>query len=558
LEQRRNERPDEAVLRPDPETYVRHALAYIPTLLELVDRNRFSPTYGSFDRAYWHYRVSDFPCGMSQEFGLPLALVYQYPFPGNSYYGCERLRELAIAAIDFARRSSHRDGTCDDYFPFERAMGAMLFSLYACIETYRLLRLNEPRFVEFFCRRGDWLVHHNESGRLSNHQALAALCLALAADVSGEKKYIRAAQQRRDLVLSWQSPEGWFQEYEGADPGYHTFTIDYLAKYHALTADPNVVEPLRRAVEFASHFIHPDGSYGGEYGSRNTYHFYPHGFEWLAPIEPLAGQIADAFLVGMARGRRGYLDDDRLVCHYVYNYLQAYLDHDPEARSGSLAARPPYERYWPEARMVVRKTDRYHAVVNLAKGGVIKVFNRDGCLLSDTGPIGRTRNGQVVVSHLIDPGHRATRRGEGEYEVEGHLSRRRAALPTPFRHIVLRLFMLTIGRWAANWVRRVLQRVLITGKRRTAIRFRRRIRFESRFVEIEDEVVLPPGVEMDDLTFAADATSIYVANSNAYQASVLQPWGDLHDRLDALNRERRLVIRRRCPEAKETGDEQSP
>lgn len=548
LEQQRIEPPGTGVLRPNPETYVRHALVYIPKLLELVDRNRFSPTYGSFDRAYWHYRTADFPCGMSQEFGLPLALVYRHAFPGNPYCGCERLRELAIAAIDFADRSSHADGTCDDYFPFERAMGAMVFSLYACAETYRLLGLAEPRFLEFFCKRGDWLIRHNESGQLSNHQALAALCLAMLAEMTGEAKYARAAQSRRDLVLSWQSPEGWFQEYEGADPGYHTFTIDYLAKYHELTGDATVVEPLRRAVEFASHFVHPDGSYGGEYGSRNTYHFYPHGFELLGPIDPLAGQIADAFLVGMEQGRRGYLDDDRLLCHYVYNYLQAYLDHDPDARSGSLDDRLPYERYWPQAKMVARKTARYHAIAGLGKGGVIKVFDREGCILSDTGPIGRTRDGQVVVSHLIDPGHHVKRQGEGDYEVRGLFSRRRVNLSTPFRHLLLRLFMLTVGRWASNLVRRCLQRFLITGKLRTAIRFRRRIHFDSQFVEIEDEIELPPDVEMTDLAFATDATSIYVANSNAYQLSVLDAWFDLNDRIETLNRERRLIVRRRYPE----------
>jgi len=538
---------------PDPATYVREALRYIPHLLELLDRNRFSPTYGCFDRAYWHFRTADFPCGMSQEFCLPLALVYRYPFPGNPYWGKERLRELAIAAVEFARRSSHRDGTCDDYFPFERAMGAMVFSLYACAETYRVLDLDEPLFLEFFSRRAEWLVRRNESGRLSNHQALAALCLALVAELTGEARYARAARQRRDLVLSWQSDEGWFQEYEGADPGYHTFTIDYLAKYFELTRDETVLDPLRRAVEFASHFVHPDGSYGGEYGSRNTYHFYPHGFELLAPIEPLAGAVADAFLVGMRLGRRGYLDDDRLVCHYVYNYLQAYLDHDPASRSFVLDDRPPYERYWPEAKMVVRKTSRYYAVVGLGKGGVIKVFDRRGCILSDTGPIGRTRDGRVVVSHLTDPRHRVERKGEGEYEVSGAMSVRRANLATPLRHIVLRLFMLSVGRWSSNLVRRVLQKILITGKKRTAIRFRRKIRFDEESVEIEDEIVLPRGVEMAELAFASDATSIYVANSNAYQESVLNPWVDLGDRIERLNFERRLVVRRRYPAQARSG-----
>ena len=51
------------------------ALADIPKILTLQDRTPVSPTYGCFDRAYWHYRMMDFPCGMSQEFVLPLALA---------------------------------------------------------------------------------------------------------------------------------------------------------------------------------------------------------------------------------------------------------------------------------------------------------------------------------------------------------------------------------------------------------------------------------------------------------------------------------------------------
>ncbi|MCX8037150.1 MAG: hypothetical protein N3D11_08930 [Candidatus Sumerlaeia bacterium] len=532
--------------RSDPRTYVRHALGEIPALLELVDRNRFSPTYGSFDRSYWHFRVSDFPCGMSQEYVLALALVYKYPFPENSWFGRERLRELAIAGIEFALRSSHRDGTCDDYFPFERAMGAMTFSLYAFLETYRLLELNEPRFLEFFCRRADWLVRHNESGRLANHQALAALCLALTAAATGEAKYRRAAEKRRDLVLSWQSSEGWFQEYEGADPGYHTFTIDYLAKYRAATGDNSVAEPLRRAVEFAADFLHPDGSYGGEYGSRNTYHFYPDGFELLAPEMPLAGQIADGFLTGMARGKRGYLDDDRLFCHYVINYLQAYLDHDPDCRRPQ--EKPDgdgfNERWFPQAKMVVCRTPEYHAVANLSKGGVIKVFDARGCIASDTGPIARTQDGRVLVTHLIDPAHRIERHGEGDYEVSGVFARRRSNLSTPIRHILLRMFMLTIGRWSPNLVRSLLQRILITGKTQTSVRFRRRLRFAPSGIRVEDEITLPEGMQIADLAFASDATSIYVANSNAYQESVLTPWVDLRDRLEELNRSRKIVIQR--------------
>ncbi len=61
------------------------ALAEIPKLLTLLDRTPTSATYGCFDRGYWHYRTSDFPSGMSQEFVLPLALAWALPIAGNPY-----------------------------------------------------------------------------------------------------------------------------------------------------------------------------------------------------------------------------------------------------------------------------------------------------------------------------------------------------------------------------------------------------------------------------------------------------------------------------------------
>ena len=134
--------------------YAQEALKYVPKLFTLIDRNKFSPTYGCLDREFWHYRTIDFPCGMSHEALLTLALLYKYEIPGNIYYQNNRVRELAIAAINFSMRSSHKDGTCDEYYPFERAQGAMVFSLYAATEAYLLLDEKNYLLEKFFKKRG--------------------------------------------------------------------------------------------------------------------------------------------------------------------------------------------------------------------------------------------------------------------------------------------------------------------------------------------------------------------------------------------------------------------
>ena len=517
--------------------YVEQALPYMPHLIQLVDRNPYSPTYGCFDREYWHYRTLDFPCGMSQEFVLPFALLYKHQFPGSPYHGLERMREIAIAGIEFANKGSYRNGTCDDYFPFERAMGAFVFSLYACTESYMLLGLDDAKIVDFFKRRGDHLAKVNETGQLSNHQAFAALACYNIYLITGEEKYKRVSEDRTELTLSWQHPvEGWFQEYEGADPGYHTCTIDFLGKLYRKSQNESLIAPLKKAVEFAWHFMHPDGSYGGEYGSRNTYHFYPHGFELMAPFTEKAGQIADNFLRGLEKDKRYHNDDDRMCCHCVYNWLQAWMDYHPE-RPVPINTRENFMKWFPDSKIGVCKTDSYYAVTNLAKGGVTKIFNNQGPLGSDTGLIGELDDGKVIVTHLMDEENEIyVDDNAGRFEVKGVFSFRRTKLSSPLKLVIFRLLLITIGRFAPNLTRSLIQKLLITCKPRTNYRFSRVVRFLEDKVEIADEIKGP--IPLRRLSVGSDATSIYVANSNVYQESVLLcPWQ--HSSKDLLDTARK-------------------
>lgn len=508
--------------------YSDEALRFLPKLFALVDRNPYSATYGSFDRAYWHYRTMDFPCGMAQEFCLPLALVYHHPFPDNPWHGVERVRQLALAGVDFAARSAHRDGSCDDYFPFEQALGAAVFSLYATSETCLILGDADPARVEFLARRATWLLHNQETGQLTNHQAFAALALYNVYLITRDSRFEQGAREHVELCRRWQHPEGWFQEYEGADPGYHSCTIDFLAKLWKKSGDDTIPKMLEPAVEFAWYFMHPDGSYAGEYGSRNTYHFYPHGFELLAPRFEKAGQIADHFLRTLPRGKRYFNDDDRMCAHYLYNWLQAYLDYHPH-RPQPITARKPFRKYFPGAQLLIVHTPHYYAVANLSKGGVLKILDAEKALASDTGLIARTEDERVIVSHRVDDQNTIeVDEALQTARVAGAMCLRKKMLPTPFRQILFRILNLTLGRHAPNLLRAMLQKKLIVGKPRTAYRYERRIEFREDAVTITDRLLRPNAESrLRSVHAGSDATSIYVANSNVYQQSVLLPWHDL-------------------------------
>jgi len=536
--------------------YLGAALADVPRLLGAVDRNPYRPTYGCMDRQFWHYRTSSFPSQMFQEGVLPLALVYSVKLPGNRWQGDLRVRELAVAAMRFAARSSHRDGSCDDYYPFERALGAAVFSLQAAARAYQLLELDDGELLGWFERRAHWLIRHDESGHLANHQALAALGLLRVWQITKTQAYRDAAEARIRTLLDWQSDEGWFEEYGGADPGYQTVTIDCLAKIRRLTGAEQLDEPLRKAVAFARMFLHPDDSYAGQYGSRGTYHFYPHGMELLAADDPNAADLADGFLRGLAAGKQAALSDDRMYAHRLGNLIEAYVDWAPTRPVPSPEPETDTARYLPQARLLVRRRRTAQTVISAARGGVFKHFAPGRSPVSDAGLIVETADGRAAVSQTHDLERRVEGISNGEaaetktFSVSGPLYWTRFETATPIKQAVFHTGMLLAGRWCRTLVRRLLQRRLITGRRACPVRLTRTFEFLGEreagggpVLRVTDTIELThPRIRVRRMSFGTDHETAYVAASGVYQEGVLALWTNLTSYVDQLNAKRRVTV----------------
>ena len=548
--------------------FARIALAQIPKILTLLDRNPHSPTYGCFDRNFWHYKIIDFPSGMSQEFVWPLALAYQTNLPDNPFYQQDTIRDWVEAGILYAARSAHPDGSCDDYFPYERAAGAAAFSLLACVESYQLLELENEEALEFFERRADWLAHHEESGQLTNHQALIVLCLELVGRLLQTSKWKRAKLRRFERVLDWQSEEGWFPEYEGCDPGYHTLTLWCLARLERMRAsDPRLKDALVRAVELASLFIHPDGSYGGEYSSRNTYNFFPHGFELAGRWIPKALAINDLFLQGLENGLAPCYADDHIIGHHTWNYLLAWQDFveerpDPLSRplgqiwlqeANLLIIRHPSGAVQPEKgeetedgedtetptpSSVPVEGAMVELYVALNKGGTFKLFRDRQLVASDTQFSLQVRHGgklKNAVGHLVARPQVSIEKDE--IILIGKLGWAKQQQMTPLKMMILRGVMLTGGRFFPNLIRKILQAMLITGKQDAPFHFTRTFRWENDEWQVSDELfsqskswqnVVRAGI-------GCAQTSIYIVMSRTFQPGQLLPWIDLTDRVRELS-----------------------
>jgi hypothetical protein len=520
------------------------AIAQIPKLLTLLDRNPHSPTYGCFDRNFWQYKIIDFPSGMAQEFVFPLALAYQTNSPENPFYGQSAIRNWVEAGILYAARSAHRDGSCDDYFPYERAGGAAAFSLLACVESYTLLELENPVALRFFSKRADWLAHHQETGRLTNHQALIVLCLELLSRLLRTDRWNSSKEQRLEQVLSWQNPEGWFQEYEGCDPGYHTLTISCLARIYELNPSAKLKDAIAKAISLAAHFVHPDGSYGGEYTSRNTYNFFPHGFELAGQWMPEALSINDQLLQGLAKGLAPCYADDHIIGHHTWNYLLAWRDFVPERPP--LPPRPTGRFWLQEGGILIDRRQDTELYLALNKGGVFKLFRKGQLIASDTQFSLQVQDGNKIknaVAHLVS--QYPNQIDEDNILIRGSLGWAKQKQMTTLNLIILRVVMLTVGRFFPNLIRKILQKILIVGKQRAPFDFSRYLYWENEQWKVVDELHSPSWENVIAGGIGCDQTSIYVVMSRTFQKGQLQPWLDLTKQIEQLTPDQALKLERK-------------
>ena len=478
------------------EGQIQHKIDYI---LSKLDRDPFSRTAGSFDRLYWGWKLKDYPDATLQRLVYPLTKYY-YKVENDS---CDEEQILAwiVKSFDYIKTIQHRDGSFDQAFPNEHSHGATAFLLFDIARTYQLIRDKlEKKMRETISKTmrkmGDYLITHDEKhGLISNHLSGAAAGLQALYKITRDERYKDRASFYIDRVLSKQSPEGWYIEYGGADPGYQTLTIYYLANYCLETKDEVVLESLKKAVDFVSYFVHPDGSFGGEYGSRNTEIFYPGGFALLQEKIPLAKSVLSFMIDKIERGitvnlntidignlaplMNNYLD----ITEYDKKKINAYHHENIPFR------KKPFMKNFKDAGIVIYNGEKNYAVIGMSKGGVIKEFDKNigTKLRDDCGYIGKLKTGEMVsTQNPSDPDYVLN---ANHLQMQANFYEIKQSVPDPQKFLLLRFFNLTLGHvhWIRESAKRVLVKTLLSNSKKVKHKLVRKVSFAFP-LEVEDHI----------------------------------------------------------------------
>ena len=545
------------------ELYAKKAISQIPRTLSMLDRNEFSPTYGCFDRIYWLDKSIDFPSAILQLNTHNIALVYAYKYPNNPYYKQEKINKWCFAGIEYWIQIQHNDGSFDEFYPNERGWaGPTGFLLFSMLDSYTLLKEEIPpdlkdKLLEASQKSANFLAQYDEVGILANHHAIALLSIYYAYKILDDEKLLKAFYEKFKYFESLQSPEGWFLEYDGADLGYLSASISFLGKLFKLAEDEElrarILNVVEKAIDFSSYFVYPNNFYAGTIGSRQTLHFYPHGYEIFSTKFPLARKIADKMLEGLAEGKlvSPEIMPWRYLGYRVQEYLLTYLDyrHAPVSEDVKLPCeKSEFVKFFGDAKMLIVKMPNYYLVSNLAKGGVIKLFSADGELIyNDCGIIGKLEDGKIVTTQWIDKEYKINS-VNNESTVEGELNFAPFKLPTPLTMMAFRSSLLLLG-WNTKlsyWLKGVIRNLFITKTKKAPVEFCRKIVFNEGDIRVEDMIKLKTSEKFVSFRIGDEFSVRYVPQSLYFQSQELGIDGFSldSDTLEKFNRNKEATFRR--------------
>lgn len=435
--------------------------------------------------------------------------------------------------MEFLSNTQNSDGSLNDTYPYIWSVAAVAFPTYTISEAYMMLyddmnASSRELIADTLEKAGNWLLKSHDT-QVSNQESAALISLYNLYLITKDEKYAKGAESKLRLILEKRSDEGWFFEYGGGDISYLTITLDSIAKYYKKTRCSDLLPYLDKAVEFASYFVHPNGTIGGEYTSRTPEFVIPSGLETISKEIPLAASIADSNIHALEKGNliNPLSLDDTFLCFLLHTYFEAYDNYQPRVvKSIDLPyARSPFTKYFSDSGYVVIKMDQYYMIIGASKGGVIRIYGLNSeseLILSDCGFLGKLKNGQMISSQWFNLSNKTILK-EGYIGVSGQFYKVDETLFNTPKMILSRIGLYTMSRVSPlrEFIYQSLRKLMITGSKALPIDFTREIHYDSYNISIDDELKFKGKFEIDYFNIEDKYSTIYGQSKEFFQKQEL-------------------------------------
>jgi hypothetical protein len=257
--------------------------------------------------------------------------------------------------------------------------------------------------------------------------------------IKKDKEIEKQFKLRLNLVLGKQTEEGWFYEYGGADIGYSSVLLHYLTDIEGNYHSKKIRDSIVRLCDFLKFFVNPDGTVGGEYGSRNTEYFLLKGLVSASRYSKVARQMIKRINWNLSNL------DDRYLFHYIfYSYVEGFLGftNGLDKKLNFETKSSDFKKYFKNSGLFVYKKKDIYFISNLKKGGVFKLYKKNKLIFQDAGyrvAIKNQSNMFLVNAWIDDTSKIFFDKDSGRISLNTCFYKNKYFVPTPIKHIVLRV-----------------------------------------------------------------------------------------------------------------------
>lgn len=492
--------------------------------LNLQDQDPLSKTRGCFDRRFWAWKICDYPEATFQRLILPLCW---YADEEEDSMLQAKAKNAIRLGLEFAFSIQHTDGSFDQAYPHEHSYGATAFLLHPLLKTFQFVLpgydpLKKKEIEERLYRSASYLAKHKElHSFISNHLAGSALALIEAGSYFNESAFSQAGQDLVDQIITKQSSEGWYLEYDGADPGYQTLCVHYLAQAFRLTQEKKLLESLKRSIHFLTHFAHPDGSFAGEYGSRRTAVYYPGGAALLAKTLPEAAALQAFMQRSIEEGKTARVTDmdiGNLAPLLSSTILAAQEKKAFPAKMEMLPCQSEaVQQDFPDAGLSIHGNSHYYAVLGISNGGVCKVFDKQKTKLvhNDCGLILRMGHGIYLTNQHTHLKNATVKVEDSHISFSVPFEEYKSMEQSPGKFFLLRLANLSLMRIRLfnELVKRVLVKILVSPSSSAKLMLKASYSFSEDSIQIEETITGKAVKDIQAIFRASGFTAIHMASA---------------------------------------------
>ena len=492
-----------------------------------MDGNPASATYGCADRDYWNYRtLTNFSGTTWQQAMLGFAALHGAKHPATNQIQDAELLRLAGAALRWWASIQHRDGSFDEWYLNERSYCPTAITGAGAAISLHLLQGElaqsdaEPA-LSALERAGHWLAGRNNPD-VMNQNVAAAVTLHGLAELTGGKHWRRAAEAKLTRIRLAQTSEGWLPEYGGADLGYSTLALDFLASCHALGDSGQAREIADGLIGFLDQVQGVGLVMPGRLGSRGTSHQFIYGALYFGREDKRAARLAHKWLEGLRAGYAANLAtiDDRYFAYFYFPQFALAKRELAKTGSNPKAGEPTQQTVTADqvkSGLLVRCRADKSVTVSRRLGGAVALCSPEALPLYHLGYEVVTEDGKRYSSAAWDAGSSISELGATD-TLKTAVNFRAVSSGVPLKYLMVPFqsaaHLLLHGRLSEAF-QQAIKRRMVSPDAELPLRLTRTIRFTEGGIEVEDE--LQPQSDLGKIASVHVASQISMHSPSARQ-----------------------------------------